>query len=358
MSRGGRLAHAVPAQAARRTSTQRVDGPVTSRVAMAVFVAAVIGAVIAIVVAAPQHAGPGAAGNAVRAGSGLPAGLVVGPGLPAGDWDPRWAVDDPDDMAGAEEGRGSAEDGEPPGAASTSDVPVGDTSPAHVDALATTDQEAGRLATVEPEELTGYRWPKTVGRLTSFYDYRSTGFLVLDGRRIHEGIDIASFCGAAVRAAHRGTVLAAGRDFAHHVGFSDSLEPFYQRLRRRGEMNRLPITVVIDDGNGYRSVYAHLASASVKRGQTVKRGEVIGTEGATGNATGCHLHYELIRMDGPWMRVAPDRVRRERYPAWVRERVDPLRVLSLDDPKAPRRVPGVVPPRPSLRATESGGPDG
>src|SRR5690606_24074234 len=141
-----------------------------------------------------------------------------------------------------------------------------------------------------------------------------------------EGLDMASFCGDDVYAAHAGEVVASGRRFYHAMGFSDSLDPFYARLERRGSITDLPIAVVIDDGNGYRSVYVHLSEASVKVGQRVKAGQRIGAQGDTGNASGCHLHYELIRMDGPWMAVAKERVRQDRYPPFVRERVDPLRV--------------------------------
>src|SRR3972149_1504550 len=90
-----------------------------------------------------------------------------------------------------------------------------------------------------------------------------------------------------------------------------------------------PIVVVVDDGNGYRSIYVHLSRALVTKGDHVEAGQRIGREGATGNATGCHLHYGLIRMDGAWLPVAPDLVERWRYPISGRERLDPLRRLSL-----------------------------
>jgi murein DD-endopeptidase MepM/ murein hydrolase activator NlpD len=208
-----------------------------------------------------------------------------------------------------------------------------------------------------PEELTGYRWPvQRKARLTSFYGYRETGFVTIDGKRVHEGLDMASFCGDDVFAAHAGLVLAAGRRFYPFVGFSDSVDDFYARLERRGRMTDLPIAVVIDDGNGYRSVYGHLSETSVRPGQRVKAGQRIGAQGDTGNASGCHLHYELIRMDGPWMAVARERVREDRYPPFVRERVDPLRVLSLRDKDAPRRIPGIDPPKDAPRLTVSAAP--
>jgi murein DD-endopeptidase MepM/ murein hydrolase activator NlpD len=108
---------------------------------------------------------------------------------------------------------------------------------------------------------------------------------------------------------------------------------------------QLPLVVVIDDGNGYRSLYAHLGGVTVRPGDHVRQGQLIGYEGATGAATGCHLHYGLVRMDGAWLPVARELVKKERYPSMVRERIDPLRVLSLQMKWAPRLVPGINPPR-------------
>jgi len=102
---------------------------------------------------------------------------------------------------------------------------------------------------------------------------------------------------------------------------------------------------VIDDGNGYRSLYVHLEGVTVHPGDHVRAGQMIGYEGATGAATGCHLHYGLVRMDGAWLHVAADLVKKEKYPSMVRERIDPLRVLSLQMKWAPRLIPGINPPK-------------
>jgi murein DD-endopeptidase MepM/ murein hydrolase activator NlpD len=53
--------------------------------------------------------------------------------------------------------------------------------------------------------------------------------------------------------------------------------------------------VVIDHGYGYQTLYAHMSKTDVKRGQKVKRGDVIGQVGNTGKSSGPHLHYEVIK---------------------------------------------------------------
>ena len=53
------------------------------------------------------------------------------------------------------------------------------------------------------------------------------------------------------------------------------------------------VYVQIDHGNGYQTIYGHLSSKSVSRGDSVKAGQVIGKSGATGNVDGPHLHFEV-----------------------------------------------------------------
>ena len=62
------------------------------------------------------------------------------------------------------------------------------------------------------------------------------------------------------------------------------------------------LTVVIDHGNGYETSYSHLLAVNVRRGQEVRRGDIIGLSGNTGLSIAPHLHYE-VRHNG--MRVDP-----------------------------------------------------
>jgi murein DD-endopeptidase MepM/ murein hydrolase activator NlpD len=195
-----------------------------------------------------------------------------------------------------------------------------------------------RDISLEPEELTGYVWPLRYSYVTSRFGQRDFGgFIVIDGKEYHDGLDLWTprACGDKVRAAHDGTVLHAGRNFDVYLGYEGDAAAVYARLDQRGSVKSLPYVVVIDDGNGYRSIYVHLDSFEVETGQAVKAGDVIGREGKTGYATGCHLHYGLIRMDGGWQQVVPSLVKNFAYPPLVRERIDPLRVLPWNDEFAP-----------------------
>ncbi|MDR2036724.1 MAG: M23 family metallopeptidase [Bacteroidales bacterium] len=57
--------------------------------------------------------------------------------------------------------------------------------------------------------------------------------------------------------------------------------------------------IVIDHGYGYQTLYAHMDKLEVKKGQKVKRGQVIGTVGNSGVSTGPHLHYEIHKNGKP-----------------------------------------------------------
>lgn len=89
----------------------------------------------------------------------------------------------------------------------------------------------------------------------------------------HKGIDIANKAAPNVLAADAGTIILAGWPDGNGYG------------------NR----VIIDHGNGYRTLYAHLNQIYVVTGQTVNRGAAIGKMGSSGRSTGVHLHFEVLQ---------------------------------------------------------------
>ena len=213
------------------------------------------------------------------------------------------------------------------------------------------DEQAGSK---DPAELTGYSWPIRNSLITGRMGPRDFGaFVIIDGQGVHDGLDIATYCGDKVRAAHDGTVLYAGRNFDPYIGYWGDPNQIYARLERLGRVNEQPIVVVVDDGNGYRSMYVHLQEALAEPGTAVKAGDVLGLEGMTGYATGCHLHYTMIRMDGQWLATVP-RLAQFGYPPLVRERIDPLKVLPWGDQYAPQklkdRIYGTPSPSPATPA--------
>lgn len=111
-----------------------------------------------------------------------------------------------------------------------------------------------------------FGWPLQ-GRLTSVFGTR--------GARRHEGIDLAARPGTPVRAAERGRVI--------HSGWL-------------GDYGKV---VIVRHAAGFDTVYAHNRRNRARRGARVEKGEVIAELGATGNATGPHLHFEIRRRREP-----------------------------------------------------------
>ena len=192
--------------------------------------------------------------------------------------------------------------------------------------------DAAMPTAAPPATLTGYRWPLDHARITQAFGPSAGGTFVVAGQRFHDGIDIASFCGAHIVAAHDGTVIAAGRRTDAALGWVGNLTAYHARLDQRQLWGTLAIIVVIDDGNGYRSIYAHFHRIVVTVGEAVHAGDFLGTEGATGHASGCHLHYGLFSPVATGRYVTePTIVQRTLIPAAEIARIDPLTVLP--DPK-------------------------
>ncbi|HEY6549086.1 MAG TPA: peptidoglycan DD-metalloendopeptidase family protein, partial [Vicinamibacteria bacterium] len=189
--------------------------------------------------------------------------------------------------------------------------------------------------------------PVRGGMVADYYDWDDDGPFVIDGRRVHGGLVITWFEDAIVKAAHGGTVVAAGRDWRDYVGYDDDLDDYYAKLKRKKQ--KPSQGVVIDDGNGYHSVYSELQGLRVSVGEKVKAGEVIGgmSRVKENGQERQMMRYELVRMDGRWLKVA-QKERDRGFPEYVREHVDPLAVLRTDTAKKPRTdkpLPPADPPR-------------
>ena len=116
----------------------------------------------------------------------------------------------------------------------------------------------------------GFVWPADAHSLSG-NDYWSG----------HLGIDIAAGAGAPIYAADSGVVTMA--QGGYNYGYGNVIQ--------------------IDHGNGYSTIYAHLTAIFVSACQSVGAGQQIGTSGATGNAQGAHLHFEVRQNGGfinPW----------------------------------------------------------
>ncbi|MBQ4381427.1 MAG: peptidoglycan DD-metalloendopeptidase family protein [Oscillospiraceae bacterium] len=119
-------------------------------------------------------------------------------------------------------------------------------------------------------------WPlgDFTGRVTSPFSKNRLDPVTGKYYKDHGGMDIGGvgINGLPVMAADNAVVLKAGKD------------PSYGNF------------VMLGHGNGYKTLYAHLSKITVKVGQVLERGDVIGNVGSTGNSTGPHLHFE-IRKD-------------------------------------------------------------
>ena len=96
-----------------------------------------------------------------------------------------------------------------------------------------------------------------------------------DKRRMHKGIDLAAPIGTKVKASAKGTVQFTG------------IKGGYGKV------------VILNHGNGYQTIYGHLDSFLVKKGDRVRQGDFIARSGNTGRSTGPHLHFEVIRDGSP-----------------------------------------------------------
>jgi len=113
---------------------------------------------------------------------------------------------------------------------------------------------------------------KELRRMASGFGYRIHP--IYKTRKMHTGMDFSAKTGTPIYATGDGKISKAKKS-------------------RRGYGNH----VIIDHGYGYKTLYAHMKKYAVKKGQKVKRGEVIGYVGSTGTSVAPHLHYE-VHKDG------------------------------------------------------------
>ena len=207
--------------------------------------------------------------------------------------------------------------------------------------------------------MTGYVWPLVDANITLPFGPTVWGEFIVNGQKFHDGVDMATRCGDNVHAAHDGVVLAASRRYDAYLGWIGDIAPYYDLLDRKHWWPSVPIVVVIDDGDGYSSIYAHEYKVIVKPGDTVTAGQIIGYEGATGNASGCHVHFGLFKVaETATFQLDPGIVSRNLLPAYETARIDPLLVLpfrcEVDEMRALRPIeaapcPVLSTPTPSVK---------
>jgi murein DD-endopeptidase MepM/ murein hydrolase activator NlpD len=181
---------------------------------------------------------------------------------------------------------------------------------------------------IPADRLSGYVWPLNDAKITLPFGPSKWGEFLVGGKLFHDGVDMATQCGDKVMAAHDGTVLVASRDAVDFMGWQGDLTAFKRMFSPPSWKATLPIIIVIDDGNGYRSIYAHESRVTVKVNQHVTAGQTIGYEGATGPTTGCHVHFGLYStLEKATFDNLPDYMSRLHLPATITARIDPLLVL-------------------------------
>jgi murein DD-endopeptidase MepM/ murein hydrolase activator NlpD len=147
----------------------------------------------------------------------------------------------------------------------------------------------GQIAQLQKEEAAAraagggsghFIWPDT-GPISQGFGCTSYPFEPYDPacpqKHFHNGLDIAGACG--------NNILAADTGIAY-------IEPFMSY----GFGNY----IIMVHGNGWQTLYGHLAGFAIHSGQRVVSGQVIGYEGTSGNSTGCHLHFG-VNHSGQWV---------------------------------------------------------
>lgn len=125
-----------------------------------------------------------------------------------------------------------------------------------------------QVSTPSKTNSTGFRWPASGRVISKFGERQPSGS--------NDGIDISVPIGTPIKASENGTVIYSGAE----------LEDF-------GKL------ILVSHAGGWVSAYAHASTTLVRRGDTVRRGQVIAKSGKTGNATVPKLHFELRKNSNP-----------------------------------------------------------
>jgi murein DD-endopeptidase MepM/ murein hydrolase activator NlpD len=134
--------------------------------------------------------------------------------------------------------------------------------------VATPAAEAAEEKPTGTANSTSFRWPVR-GRIIQGFGPKASG-----GQ--NDGINVSVPEGTPIKAAEEGVVAYAGSE-----------------LKGYGNL------VLVRHANGFVTAYAHASELNVKKGETVKRGQVIGKAGSTGNVTGPQLHFEVRKGATP-----------------------------------------------------------
>ena len=134
--------------------------------------------------------------------------------------------------------------------------------------------------------ISGFSYPVDTVNIHSVFGSQR----ILNGRKanVHNGLDFAGSEGDTIRAVSDGVVRIAGKDFFYNGNF-----------------------ILLDHGQGLTSVYLHMSRLIARTNQKVKKGEAIGLIGATGRATGPHLHLGV---------------------QWFKKRIDPMNLFNISLP--------------------------
>ncbi len=149
------------------------------------------------------------------------------------------------------------------------------------------DKLRGEVSGVPKARPGALTWP-LIGRITQGYGPTSITGFYNDAYKFHNGIDIAAYYGAPIRAVLDGVVAASGNNGSYAYGY----------------------WLAVRHNNGLTTLYAHLSAKVASVGQAVSQGQIIGYEGSTGFVTGPHLHFTVystntFKVEKRWFGLLP-----------------------------------------------------